>query len=348
MKPIIGGLFKKIRPQLSFGSDIISEFGINKILILRQDRIGDLIISQPIFKQIKTKYPSVQLDVLLSNYNKSASNCISQYVNSIFVYDKSLTKSISLIKMLKKQKYDLVIDLMDKSSSTSALLIKYINPKYSAGLDKENSDIYNFVVTRLDDKEFHIIERTAQVLALFGISTESIDLRPVYNLAQDYKPYPIAELIREHRKYIAINLSGSNASKFWGVENIIKFINLFTLHFPDYVAVLVFTKDYDNVAKQIADASPALQCDLLNSFDEYVYVLSKASIILSPDSSAVHIASAFNITSIVLYNQDINRADITLPWFPYKSDCFAFGTTTSNIKDILPETVINAIKDEID
>ena len=342
LKPLISSALREIRTKINYKNDIVTEFNIKKILILRHDRIGDLLISQPIFKYIKTKYPEMQIDVMLSNYNQSAINCVKPYINNYYIYDKSFSKSFSLINVLKKNRYDLILDLMDKKSSTSALLIKYIKPKFSAGLEKSDSEIYNFTISRKDDSKYQIVERTAELLNLFGIDTNDLDLRPDYKIDNSYNIYPINELVQKDKKFIAVNLSGSNQSKFWGQENNIQFIKLFKEKYPELSVVIFYTKDMTYYADHISKATNSLKCELLNNFDEYVFALGKAEIIITPDSSAVHIASVFNIKCIILYNQDLDKID-ALPWYPYKTQHWAFGTKNGDLKEINPNDIITKI-----
>ncbi len=170
IKSATKGITTENRGELTFLKTIIDEYNIKKVLFLRQDRIGDLLISSPLFRILKEKYPDIEFDILLSNYNTSAYELVKNYFSNAYLYHKKFVKDLNLVKNLRAKKYDLIIDLMDKPSSTSALLIKIIKPKYAAGLEKSNSDIYNFIVKRKDESKFHIIERTAEFLTLFGLS----------------------------------------------------------------------------------------------------------------------------------------------------------------------------------
>ena len=40
------------------------------VLILKYDRIGDMIVSTPIFRKLKTEYPDISISVLASKENR--------------------------------------------------------------------------------------------------------------------------------------------------------------------------------------------------------------------------------------------------------------------------------------
>ncbi|HPI21030.1 MAG TPA: hypothetical protein PKY56_11740, partial [Candidatus Kapabacteria bacterium] len=109
-----------------------------KILILRQDRIGDLLISVPLLKILKHNFKKSVIDIILSEKNQSAKQCIIDFTNSQYILPKNL-KLFSFLNKLRKKHYDICIDLFDNSSATSSFLLKYIKPKYSLGLEKSNS-----------------------------------------------------------------------------------------------------------------------------------------------------------------------------------------------------------------
>jgi len=68
---------------------------------------------------------------------------------------------------------------------------------------------------------------------------------------------------------------------------------------------------------------------------------------LTPDTAAVHLASAFKIKTIVLYNQDLENKEILMPWFPYNTQYLAFGTKSGSLAGISPEVVIEKMKIEM-
>lgn len=345
-KSILTNFLIQRRNPVRYKNSIIDEYSINKILFLRQDRIGDLIISEPIIRLLKSKYPKLQLDLLLGKNNQSAFCGLSQYIDNKYAYQKDLIKDYPLLKRLKKGKYDLVVDLMDKKSTTSGIIIKMINPKYSAGLDKENSHIYNFIVPRLDEAKSHIIDRTGKLLSIFGINTESTDLTPQFALnskSDMTNTCIIKRLVDDGNKIFIINLAGSNRSKYWGEANYIEFINMASKVLPKYKFVLVYTNDYSAEANAIFNASSAVLSEVFTSFADYVYGLSLADIILTPDTASVHLASAFKKKCIVLYNQDLEDSSVLKPWFPYKTEYLAFGTKSGDLNDITPTSVVNQL-----
>lgn len=338
-----------MRKQLTFKNNIIDEYNIKSILILRQDRLGDVIVSEPFVRYLRKKHPTIKIDILLGNANYKAKFIFENYVNEILLFQKSILKDIVCVYRNRRKKYDLIIDLLEKPSRTSKLMIDLISPKYSAGLKStavENR--YNFEIEKLERTKFHITERTSKLLELFGYNINTIELDYKVNLKKNFDLPVINQIKNEGKQVFFINLSGSSVAKYWGEENYIKFINLVKSLKNNYEFVLLYTKEYEEQAKIISKASGAVMNGLIGSFEEYIFTISKGDIILTPDTSAVHIASALKIKQIALYNVDLNKTfELEYPWLPYKSPSKVFGSETCVMKDISATEVFEEIKDFI-
>ena len=59
-----------LSPFLSAVIFLISEKNVKKILIIQTAKIGDLICSTPVFREVKKKYPDAHLSVITNPVNK--------------------------------------------------------------------------------------------------------------------------------------------------------------------------------------------------------------------------------------------------------------------------------------
>jgi ADP-heptose:LPS heptosyltransferase len=348
LKKKINSFLKKDRQPILIEKTTNKFFFVegSRILLLRHDRIGDVMVSVPFIKLLREVFPIVELDILLSSNNIAASAAVKPYVNNIYVYDKGLISIIKLLRQLNKAKYDMIIDLFDNSSTTSSMIIKFANPLYSLGINKNNNYSYSHVVPLLNKNKYHIVERIAQLILPFGINPSSQDLKLSYPLTD--------ELINKANNYLSnckskfklgINLSGSNRSKYWGTENYIEFIKYINNKEPHFDVVIFYTPEYEQDFKEISENSICFKAPPGKSFDEYAAMLSLCNVILTPDTAAVHIAAAFKIPCIGLFLWTGSK-ETGLPWFSYNSPYRCLKTSTGKLENVSVEDVINAI-DEI-
>src|SRR6476619_7029258 len=95
----------------------------HRVLYLRYDKVGDMIISTSLIDAIAQSHPTITLDVLASPANAPVLEG-NPNVASIIVWDKARPGSYSrLFRELRQARYDAVIDCMILSPSTTTLLL---------------------------------------------------------------------------------------------------------------------------------------------------------------------------------------------------------------------------------
>jgi len=78
-----------------------------KILIIRLSSIGDIVLSTPLVRCLRNKFPSVQIDFLVK---KKYSEILSAnpYISNLIFFENNIFK---LAKKIKKEKYDFIMDI---------------------------------------------------------------------------------------------------------------------------------------------------------------------------------------------------------------------------------------------
>jgi len=329
--------------------NIIKDFNLKKILLIRNDRIGDIVISEPFIRYLKSAHSDIQIDILLSKKNINSFWIVSDFIDNCHCYQQNIIKDLLLLRKLKNEKYDLIIDLKDKESRTSKIIIDIVKAKYSVGFKyADKIKRYDFELEKLDPIKNHVSIRTSNLLKLFGFNTDDLILDYKINIKNTFSNVDEKISFENNKKLFIINLAGNNEARFWGEDNYVKFINLLNSVSKKYNLLLLYSKEYELIAKNINLKTHAKLNGLIKSTEEYAYTISKADIILTPDTSAVHIASAFKIKTIALYNFDFStEIKDEMPWLPFNTDYKVFGSPTMNMKDIEPENVLKEIIDFI-
>jgi ADP-heptose:LPS heptosyltransferase len=303
-----------------------------KILLLRHDRIGDVIVSTSFIRILRNKYPNAVIDILLSYKNISAKKSIEKYINNIWILEKAIPKYFSLLRKLNRNKYDLIIDLFDNTSTTSSIIIKYANPTFALGIEKNNAHCYDYTVPMLDKRNSHIIERICNLLIAFGINpiTKNLELE-----------YPTDAPPKLDKIRIGINIAGGAKERFWGLVNNDKLINYLYSRFPNCEIRIFYTSLYTYVVDELRNKYPTITTGILKTFDDFANEVAKCKLIITPDTSIVHLASAIKIPIVVLYLFGINY----ISWYPYHTKYRAIETRSDNLTNILPEIVFNSIEE---
>jgi lipopolysaccharide heptosyltransferase II len=102
------------------GETLLQPGSVRKILFVRLDRIGDVVLSTPAFRALKKHFPGAELTVLL---RFSTRGLVEQnpHVDRILTVDNA-GESIRVIRELRSDRFDLLIDPYDDWPLESALI----------------------------------------------------------------------------------------------------------------------------------------------------------------------------------------------------------------------------------
>lgn len=273
---------------------------IKKILIVQIGKIGDMILNTPLFSELKKYFPSSNITVLSSSINKDIS-LNHKFVDNIFVYNKNIFKLVGLLFKLRRNKFDIWIDSKKELSNTSAILVKWANPKKSFGFNNKKNifdiDLNGFCNPVIDE---HLSTINLCVLKYFGINYAS-NIKPSIFIPDEIKQN-IENKIKDIKGYkILLNISAGNKIRYWNKNNWINLIK----NLKDEYSIIITGAERDielanDIKKELPDDN--IITIKTKSILEFAELIKKCNLLITPDTSAVHIASCFDIPIIAFYN----------------------------------------------
>jgi ADP-heptose:LPS heptosyltransferase len=312
-----------------------------RVLLLRQDRIGDVLVSIPTIRVLRRHLPQVQFELLLSRNNWGVRHATAAYVQQWWLYRKSPLAVLGLLRRLQRRRYSAILDLTDNASVTSTLLLHLLDAPVKLGIAKENAAVYTHVVPRLDRARVHIVERIAQLLLPFGIdpTQETLDLE--YPITPQEEQWALQQLGPCERAYrVGVNLSASHPDKYWGRENWYRFLALVQRRHPDAELLLFASPEYAREQRLLANAL-GLRAPQAHSFHEFALLLHTCDYIITPDTAAVHLAAAWKRPCLGLYVWDNPEL---LPWTPYRSPSEMVFTRQGSLRTLPVEEALQAFE----
>ncbi len=327
--------------------ECIQRADVHRILLLRQDRIGDVIVSTPIIRALRRHLPKARIDMVLSTNNVAVRQAVDPYVDHIHVFRKSLLHLLLLRRTLRRERYDLVIDLMDNASSTSALLVSGTDARFAIGVDKVNRGVYTHVVPLANQSRVHIVERIARLTWPLGISINGDDLRLSFPLSDQQRASARQALARgSSERILAVNISGSDAHRMYPEEKLIDVL-LQIRHWCNSQSMtgiglrIISAPMHADMARRIGAACGAAVVTPQASYGSFAACIAESDMLLTPDTSAVHVAAAHGVPSVVLFSQDSRGL---LPWTPYAAPCWPCITDSGALEAIEPVEVVRAVQ----
>jgi lipopolysaccharide heptosyltransferase II len=148
--------------------------GNEKFLVVRTDRIGDVLLSTPVLEAIKRKYPKSKVSMMISPYTKDLL-INNPWVDEIITYEQSSSSDFfKLVKSLRKKKFDFAILLRPTLRMALLLYLSGIRVRIGTGY-RAYQFLFNCkVYEHRKTIEKHELEYNLSMLVPLGISGEVI------------------------------------------------------------------------------------------------------------------------------------------------------------------------------
>ena len=292
---------RKEKAKIVEGDNFLKDNSIKSILFLRYDgKIGDMIVNSLMFREIKKVYPDIRIGVIARG---AAIDIIKDNpnVDRIYEYYKDRKKIKDLALKIKEEKYDLLIDFSEMLRVNQMMLINLCRARINTGLDRKDWELFHLSIESGKDFKWteHITKRYLAYLIKLGLKKENIDISYDIYLKDEKKYEDFFNEIKENKKII-LNPYGASKHKSFNIETLENIINY--LKDKDIVIILTYFGDKYK------------ELEFLEKKYKYVYIpkkiesildtailIKKSDYVISPDTSIVHIASAFNKKMITVY-----------------------------------------------
>ena len=304
-------ILRKLTSKKSHNFDIHKA---ENVLFLRYDRIGDMVITTPVFREIKLVYPHIKITVIASTANQDVLTN-NPYVDNIITNHKNnLLSDLSSLLKLRKQKFDVCIEFDHSVIPHAIIRLKVIKPKKVIsvkkdgryGVDGSELLMYDFYTEKPSNAHFRDI--WLATLTPFGVKPKS----NVYDLfITDTQQKQAQNFIKQYSSkfLVGINLEGAVKGKK------IKFSELWQicqgLHKANnniQVIILTTPGNLQSIYEKVTESSldyvvTSYKTDIIL---DAAALISQLDLIITPDTSIVHIASAFNKPIVTIHenNQD--------------------------------------------
>lgn len=300
-----GWLLKQIRKR----KEVFDPKKVKRVLVIRNARIGDAICAFPLLREIKKAYPHFEIDIFATIHCDFLFEKLP-YVNKVFIKYKKrqfIKTWIEILKM-KFRNYDLVIDAMPLRFGQS-MTILFLNPKWIIGLgvekrygiEKKEISFYDKVYTPDVGKE-HMVEELCGLLYLINI--EHFDT--TMEFPKDYEKSKRAEQFIHSVKsniIIGLNVDASSLTRNLYEKQIVEIIK----GLNDYKIILLSLPQRRLELESIISKYKLLNCQLsyqTDSIFDVAELMRVFTLVITPDTSIIHIASAINTPIVGIYRDN--------------------------------------------
>ena len=308
---------RKDKVKILEGNGFLEENDIKSILFLRYDgKIGDMVVNSLMFREIKKVYPNIKIGIVARG---AAIDIIKDNpnVDKIYEYYKDRKKIKDLALKIKEEKYDLLIDFSEMLRVNQMMLINLCGARINIGLDRKDWKLFDLSIESGKDFKWteHITNRYLAYLIKLGLKKESIDISYDIYLKDEKKYETFFYKIKENKKLI-LNPYGASKHKSFNIETLENIITY--LKDKDIAIILVYFGDKYKELEFLEKKYKSVYIPKkIESILDTAILIKKSDYIISPDTSIVHIASAFNKKMITVYPPKGGKYGIDhLVWAP--------------------------------
>lgn len=289
--------------------DLIEKNGIDSIIIMRDDgKIGDMVVSSFIYREIKRQYPNIKIGVVT---RKGATDIIkdNHYIDKIYEYKKDSSYLKNLANEIAKEKYDLLIDTSTILREKQIMFISKCDCKINLGVDKEGWQLFDISVP--EEKNSHITKRFINILEVLGIK----EIQSNYDIQiSDEALVKVEKKIKEEENILEVSgkerviLNPYTASKHrnFNRKNIEKIIEILLKYRENELYLL----GHGENKKEILEIKEKIKNKRVHYIElagiqEVIALIKNCEMIISPDTSIVHIGVGLDKKVIAIYREDV-------------------------------------------
>lgn len=323
-----------------------------RVLVIRYERIGDMIMATSLIRNIANALPSGKVDVLATPATAPVLEG-NPYVGRIFTLNRRSIRSYTdVMKQLRQARHTVMVDgrINNPPIFTSTPLLMYAGrARFRVGAHGSKTPrIYNVSVPEWNGVD-HYIEGSKPLAVPFGVDPAAVDWQPEIFLSPEERARA-DEMWKEAKsllspgnaeaesggKRMLVNLSASEPKRRWPDGKFIVTLQAARARFPNMpMIVMGLPSEWASVQK-VASAVQALPGETPKLRDAFALV-GTADMVFTPDTSISHAASAFRKPSLVLLKREHR------PYAPYNTPGEILAWNEAEIQQLPHEKVAKAL-----
>ncbi|MFC1499618.1 glycosyltransferase family 9 protein [Candidatus Zixiibacteriota bacterium] len=310
----------------------------DRILVIRWDRIGDMVLSTPVFQALRSTYPDAAIDVLASSSNAPI---VEDHpaVDEVIVW-QGRTRSIwsrgslNALRDLREKEYELVVDLLIDWPVSTALLAALIAPQRIGFSDHGKGGLYTRRGPR-SDRRVHLLANNTRLLKTLNIDASGI--LPSLAVPRISPPFKL--------KRVGIHPGGFYESQRWPVTRWVELAGeLLNSGDIESVCLIPDPADESDLAVLWKERVPGAMISSPADIGALVHEIARFDVLLCNNSGPLHIAGAVGVPTLSTLGP--TNPDM---WWPVGERQVVVQSATRSVDDICVPDMLEGweiLKDE--
>jgi heptosyltransferase II len=296
---------------------------VEKILIIRLDRLGDLVLSIPLIDNLRLKYPDARITLFVRPYLKEMAGMIKS-ATDVVIYEGNF----SSIGRIRKERYDIAIDMQCDYEVTSAFLAYLSAAPVRIGFQWGYRELFfTGSVRPFDFPGKHMVELDLELLKLLKVPVKVTEPR-----------IKLAQPLSEKKKMIALHPGGYYPSQRWPKEFFVQLARKIMDEMKEEIVFLGGPDDavlMDDIVNDMGDRKYKI---LVSGVKDMAHILEDCKVLVCNNSGPMHLAAALGVPTV----STMGPSDPVL-WWPRGSNNVVIRKTGS-VERITVDEMYDAVK----
>lgn len=285
----------------------LTKSSVRRVLLIRDDRVGDMIITLPTISFLRRLLPDSMIDVLASPSNAPvAAACTS--VSTVYINPSGFLAQLRLLRSLRSQSYDVVFACVTNRSTGVGLKCSYLTAGHGISATTHRGDSY--------DSLFHVQSRTAAqertaLRKMLMVVPDVIDCEVTENDSLPCMEVPGANM-ENAQKFLSVhglksgtfgvvNISVRTERNAWSDDGFVRALDTMSTLSGLPALVIAMPQDVQRAQRIVQRSLHALLVPPTNDVLDVAAIVCMARCVVTPDTAIVHMCSAFAIPVVALY-----------------------------------------------
>jgi ADP-heptose:LPS heptosyltransferase len=303
---------------------------VERVLVFRFDRIGDMIVTTPVFRALKRRNPKLHIGVIASPVNEELV-VNNPYVDEVYVLSKNWRGLISQILQIRRQNYDVLLNFIFNRTTFPGILANLIAPKgFKVGQGPDRYEFYFNRLLKLPRFERHMAETLMLFIEhVFGIRLsdeergleiqvppDTKDRVDVFLNAHGLRRRSLASEVLS--PYALFNLSVRDKGRKFSLEQAVAIVKNLSEK-RGLRVILLIAPDDDDMERAATDLPelkglPMYKATGVRPLTQLASLVEGALCLVTMDTSLVHFASAMRTPVLAFYTELV----LLKEWSPYR------------------------------
>lgn len=272
---------------------------LERVLIVRPDGLGDLVLALPVAQVLKTASPGVSVGMLVSTYNRGVLD-YTPHVDHHLLHDgdAGLKNARELAIELREARYDAIVILRPELRASYAawraripVRIGTSRRAYSVFLNRPVSNPRRY-------SGLHETTLNVNLLRPLGIAEHREPVAP--RMVADPDPRVLAKFgVPSGDPYVVVHLGSKGTAANWPAGRYLQLIEQLSRRLP-----VVTTGQHMTPA---GIPSGAIDVTRRTTFGELIQLLRQSRLVVSGGTGPLHVAAALGTPVIAFYPRHVHR-----------------------------------------